>query len=95
VDAEEPLDPPLDLGRDAVLPHQHFQLGLQPAELVLGFPALGRDDGGDPEVLVGVDVAEGQVLELRLDPAHAQRLAMARRYPGLLAMCFCLSWAGT
>ena len=47
----------------------------RPAELLevrLGrFPAR-LDERGDPEILLGLHVAEGEVLELGLDPAHPE-----------------------
>jgi len=77
-DAVRPLDPALDLGRNPAFGDFPLQRPLKLGQGPLGFFTPGLKQRGHPEVFLGFDIAERQVFQLGLDPAHPQPVGDGR-----------------
>ena len=78
VDAVDVLRPAVDLGADAGRLQQRAQLLAHQLDVALAVGAAFVQRGGDPAVLVRLEVAEREVLELPFELPHAQAVGQRR-----------------
>ena len=80
VDAVDVLGPAVHLARDAGGPHHVFDRAAELDDVLLAVDALFRERRGDAAIVVGLQEAERQVLELPLELPESEPIGQRREH---------------